>query len=397
MKAYLPVLFGSLILASCSNTEATSTFHIEGSVNNDDVAYIQQLLGDSTVVVDTLVLTGNHFSADIPANGKDGIYNVMFPGGTNFRFCASPSDSLKFDIAISPSFLNYTVEGNDYSKNLQHQQALMGNTIQILDSLDEINNLYKDSANFADVRAGLNQVYQNTMIAHRQALLDIVNQDSTALTNIFVIYHQVGNSSVLNPATDLDIYYRIDNGVFSKYPEHPIAKTYHKSILQFKESIERQKLAEQARLSITKGSLAPEISLPDPMGEKKSLSDLRGKIVLIDFWASWCGPCRQNNPHLVQMYQQYKDKGFEIFSVSLDGVPNQKGLPREAWRAAIQQDGLTWPNHVSDLKGWDSDVVLNYGIEGIPFTVLLDRDGYILGTNLRGPALEEQLQIHLGN
>ncbi|TNE27749.1 MAG: TlpA family protein disulfide reductase [Bacteroidetes bacterium] len=354
-------------------------------------------MGDSTVVVDTLDLSGSHFSADIPANGEDGIYNVMFAGNVNFRFAASPNDTLKFDINITPTFLHYTVEGNEYSKLLQEQQVLMGNTISVLDSLDGINKMYRDSANFEEVRMGLNQVYQSTMINHRQALIDMVNDDSTNLTNIFVIYHQVGNSPVLNPSTDIDIFYRIDNGVFSRYPDHPIAKTYHNSIQKFRENVARQRAAQQARMSIQEGALAPSITLKDPFGEERALKDLRGKVVLIDFWASWCMPCRQNNPHLVSMYNKYKNKGFDIYSVSLDGLPNQRGLPREDWRNAIQQDGLIWPNHVSDLKGWDSEVVTSYGIEGIPFTVLIDREGYILGTNLRGEALEQKLEIYLGN
>lgn len=397
MRIYLAAIAGIAMLSSCSNTPKQETFHIEGNVNTDDVAYIQQLMGDSTVIVDTLDLSGSHFSADIAANGQDGIYNVMFAGNVNFRFAASPNDSLKFDINITPTFLHYTVEGNEYSQLLQKQQVLMGKTIAVLDSLDGINKMYQDSSNFEQVRMGLNQVYQNTMISHRQALLDMVNADSTNLTNIFVIYHQVGNSAVLNPATDIDIFYRIDNGVYSRYPDHPIAKTYHKSITKFRENVARQKAAEQARMSIQEGALAPSITLNDPFGEERSLKDLRGKVVLIDFWASWCMPCRQNNPHLVQMYNKYKNKGFDIYSVSLDGLPNQRGLPREDWRNAIQQDGLVWPNHVSDLKGWDSEVVTSYGIEGIPFTVLIDREGYILGTNLRGQALEQKLEIYLGN
>lgn len=397
MRIYLAAIAGIALLSSCSNTSNQETFHIEGNVNTDDVAYIQQLMGDSTVVVDTLDLSGSHFSADIPANGEDGIYNVMFAGNVNFRFAASPNDTLKFDINITPTFLHYTVEGNEYSKLLQEQQVLMGNTISVLDSLDGINKMYRDSANFEEVRMGLNQVYQSTMINHRQALIDMVNDDSTNLTNIFVIYHQVGNSPVLNPSTDIDIFYRIDNGVFSRYPDHPIAKTYHNSIQKFRENVARQRAAQQARMSIQEGALAPSITLKDPFGEERALKDLRGKVVLIDFWASWCMPCRQNNPHLVSMYNKYKNKGFDIYSVSLDGLPNQRGLPREDWRNAIQQDGLIWPNHVSDLKGWDSEVVTSYGIEGIPFTVLIDREGYILGTNLRGEALEQKLEIYLGN
>ena len=131
-------------------------------------------------------------------------------------------------------------------------------------------------------------------------------------------------------------------------------------------------------------SKAPDIVMRSPSGELLKLSDLRGKVVLIDFWASWCGPCRRENPTVVRAYQKYKDKGFEIFSVSLDS-------DKTRWTQAIAQDGLVWPNHVSDLAGWRNAAAGAYGVTSIPATFLLDRNGNIVGTNLRGPALEARL------
>lgn len=132
------------------------------------------------------------------------------------------------------------------------------------------------------------------------------------------------------------------------------------------------------------GNIAPDINLPTPEGEMVKLSSLRGKYVLIDFWASWCGPCRMENPNVVRMYQKYKDKGFEIYAVSLD-------QSRERWVQAIQDDKLTWV-HVSDLQYWNSMVVPLYGISGIPATVLLDKEGKILAKGLRGESLEAKLE-----
>ncbi|MDB5262828.1 MAG: alkyl hydroperoxide reductase, partial [Adhaeribacter sp.] len=131
------------------------------------------------------------------------------------------------------------------------------------------------------------------------------------------------------------------------------------------------------------GQPAPDISLPTPDGKSVALSSLRGKYVLIDFWASWCGPCRQENPNVVRMYNLYKDKGFEIFGVSLDES-------KDKWLKAIAMDKLTWP-HVSDLKGWESSAAKLYNIQAIPQTLLLDKEGNIIAKNLRGPSLEEKL------
>ncbi|HLP12976.1 MAG TPA: TlpA disulfide reductase family protein, partial [Flavobacteriales bacterium] len=128
----------------------------------------------------------------------------------------------------------------------------------------------------------------------------------------------------------------------------------------------------------------PEIKLPGLDGKDKSLSSLRGKVVLVDFWASWCRPCRAENPNVVRLYNKYNKKGFEVFSVSLD-------KEKSAWEAAITKDGLLWPNHISDLLQWQSIVVKQFGIQGIPYTILVDRDGKIIAKNLRGADLEAKL------
>ena len=133
------------------------------------------------------------------------------------------------------------------------------------------------------------------------------------------------------------------------------------------------------------GEMAPDIVMNDPDGNERRLSDLRGKVVLLDFWASWCGPCRRENPNVVRAYANYKDQGFEVFSVSLDSDANR-------WRKAIEQDQLTWPNHVSDLQGWRNGAAREYGISSIPHTMLIDRDGSILATHLRGSGVESALR-----
>lgn len=133
------------------------------------------------------------------------------------------------------------------------------------------------------------------------------------------------------------------------------------------------------------GMNAPDIVLPGRDGNNLRLSDLRGHVVLIDFWASWCRPCRMENPNVVRLYNQYHGKGFEIFSVSLDNN-------RDAWLKAIADDHLDWPNHVSDLRGWSSAGGRLYGIQSIPATVLVGPDGKILARNLRGKDLENKLK-----
>lgn len=139
------------------------------------------------------------------------------------------------------------------------------------------------------------------------------------------------------------------------------------------------------------GEKAPDISMEGPNGQTHKLSDLRGKVVLIDFWASWCRPCRIENPNVVKLYKKYKDQefkygdGFTIFSVSLD-------RSKSNWKKAIEQDNLEWPYHVSDLKMWNNAAAAKYSITSIPATYLIDEDGIILAKNLRGQSLENALE-----
>ena len=145
---------------------------------------------------------------------------------------------------------------------------------------------------------------------------------------------------------------------------------------------ELKKLADKMRITDV-GVLAPDFTLNTPEGTPLALSSLRGKIVLLDFWASWCKPCRQENPNVVKVYNQYKDKGFDILGVSLD-------REKESWLKAIADDQLTW-HHVSDLKYWQSEAAVKYNVQGIPFTLLLDKEGKIIGKNLRGDELAQKL------
>ena len=150
-------------------------------------------------------------------------------------------------------------------------------------------------------------------------------------------------------------------------------------------------LAQAQKVGLNVGNKAPEISAKTPDEAVLKLSSLKGKVVLIDFWASWCGPCRRENPNVVAVYNAYNNKnfkcgeGFEIFSVSLD---NNKA----AWKKAIEKDQLTWSSHVCDYKGWYGEAATVYELEAIPMNFLIDKDGVIIAKNLRGAALENKIK-----
>ncbi len=182
--------------------------------------------------------------------------------------------------------------------------------------------------------------------------------------------------------SNLEVLKSVSKAFQKKYPSSPITRSMAAQVQQIEAGYNQFK---NGGIPVELSTSAPDISLPNPEGKILQLSSLKGKVVLIDFWASWCGPCRRENPNVVALYTKYKDKGFTVFSVSLDN-------DKEAWKRAIKSDGLVWPYHVSDLKEWSSPLVQLYKFEGIPFTVLLDKKGNIVEKNLRGKALELKLK-----
>lgn len=180
------------------------------------------------------------------------------------------------------------------------------------------------------------------------------------------------------PKENVEILRKMADSYQKNYSNSPLTKSFLQQVTQIESGYNEYEILK------TGVKPAPELSMKTPEDKEIKLSSLRGKIVLIDFWASWCAPCRRENPNVVKLYNKYKNKGFTIYSVSLD-------TDESSWVNAIEQDGLIWPNHVSDLMGWKSFVVKLYGFEGIPHTVLVGKDGNIIDVGLRGKALEDKL------
>ncbi|MFH2143010.1 MAG: TlpA disulfide reductase family protein [Bacteroidota bacterium] len=275
------------------------------------------------------------------------------------------------------------VEGSENSILLQQLSLHNYRSRLRVDSLNRIYNSLRTTANLDSLKKSLDSVYFEIYSNERNFLIGFIEKNPSSLSSIIALYQQIAPKTfVLNPENPVDLKYfeQIDNNLFKLYPNSVHVKALHSQIIEVKRRIEAMNSPSQLNQN---GSEALEIAEPDTNGDTIRLSSLRGKYVLLDFWASWCAPCRQENPNLVANYNKYKSKGFEIYSVSLDKDKN-------AWIKAIKDDKLNWV-HVSDLKFWSSYPAMLYKVQSVPANFLIDPDGKIIAQNLRGGALGSKL------
>jgi peroxiredoxin len=257
---------------------------------------------------------------------------------------------------------SYTVKGSKDAEVLRQLTQVMQGSKTELESLGQRYNA-AGQAGKADEMKAIEKQYYAIQSTNSARMKGILRRNASAVASGFAV------GAFLNPDEEFAFADSLAGVQRKANPNSPFTK-------ELTARLEPMRLTAQ-------GSQAPEINLAQPDGSKLALSSLRGKYVLIDFWASWCGPCRQENPNVVKAYNQFKDKGFTIYSVSLD---QDKGK----WEKAIAADGLTW-HHVSDLAGWQSVAGAAYGVKSIPQSFLLDPQGRIIAKNLRGEVLAAKL------
>lgn len=379
------------LLVACGNKGSESQtndkakkFTIEGKFENGvgKSLYLQKIGPENFISLDTAIIDKKghftfHNTTSIPeffiVKTENGPFiNLILYGTEKIKITADYSD-----------LRNYTVEGSEESSKIRD---LAIETNKVITEIDKLNLMVRDSAgspNYPAIRIKINEDYNKLVNGLKVYSQNFIQENSGSIISLLALYGQVGpQMMVFHPVKDLQIYEKADSSLFSKYPELPLVQNLHQYIGVIKAQITAQQQTSPGTLPI--GSAVPDISLPSPEGKIIKLSSLKGKVVLLDFWASWCQPCRRENPTLVENYNKYNSNGFEIYQVSLDRT-------REDWLNGIKQDGLTW-THVSELKYWESAVVKQFGIQGIPMNYLLDKDGKVIAVNLRGPALGEKLQ-----
>jgi len=374
-------LFVIILFAGCKN----NSVQISGTLSNPvkgAYVFLDELKANNLTTVDSVVISdkGNFdFKVDIK---NPAFYLVKISDENFLTMLIEPGEKVSLEAKYDSLNFPVKVTGSKGTELMAEYNSTLRKTINKLTGL---NNIYMQNAEnpqlpkIIESLDSLAKIYLTDINVYTKNYID---QNISSLVCLVALYQQVApNVYVLNPSEDMKYFIKVDSSLNSMYPEYEPVVMLHS---QVKEFIAGMPSNTQIAPVTGGGAEAPEISLPTPNGDTIKLSSTRGSVVLLDFWAAWCGPCRMENPNLVKAYDLYHKNGFEIYQVSLDKT-------KEAWMKGIKDDKLERWIHVSDIQYWNSVVVPLYKIESIPSNLLLDKDGKIIASNLRGEKLQEKL------
>jgi len=366
MKKLLFLVMGIIVLAGCQNNGG---YKISGTITGaaDGIVYLKSLENGKPVTVDSVKITNESFSFSgkveqplfyLTYYNQNQMPIVFFIENEDITIKANIDSLDKADITGSPEtdlFLKFNNEMPFMSRSMKIREEYM--QAQMAGDTAKLESLTKEM--------------ETIMTAQQKYFTDFVKTNTSSVVGAFLA-SQMAQSLSMEELKELVASYETGLG------EHPYVD-------MMKETLKRIEELNKLNASTNIGVEAPDFTLLTKDGKEVKLSSFRGKYILIDFWASWCQPCRRENPNSVKVYKQYNSKGFEILGVSLD-------KDRDAWIKAVKDDGMAWTQVIDP----DGKIATKYNVNSIPSTFLLDKEGKIIAKNLRGDALNKQVEKLLG-
>jgi peroxiredoxin len=378
MRNTIFFIFVFSFLISCK-PRGEKGFEVTGTITNshDKMIYLEEtpLASGERIVADSTVI-GNDGSYHLRAKASEESLFSLFLKSDTYPFAYVVNDASEIIVNADLSDpAGYQVKGSSASKSLKDFSLSASDKWSELYRLGrEMDSLKKAGAQDSSL-SSINTQGESQLKSIQSYVRQFITNSSDPITSMWALgtYQQVFSVSD---------YEELLTGIAKKFPNH-------KGIAAMKELSERQLALQKQKSQEPEetqwiNKQAPDLSLPDVNGNEVKLSSFRGKYVLVDFWASWCLPCRRENPNVVNAYNKYKGKNFTILGVSLD-------KEKSDWTDAIQADKLSW-TQVSDLKEWNSLAVSTFDFNGIPFNVLIDPQGKVIAQSLRGDQLENKLR-----
>ena len=379
MKNFFIPVFFVFVLMSCGPEK---NVRIKGTLSgaNAEKIYLRELGNEGASRSDTVKLDAKGNFLFKHKISQPTFYSLTV-NDKAITLLAYPGEKITISGDARHLPLTYSVEGSEDSKHIHQLSKRLEHAIFIGDSLNRTLKLYEGNRNIVNIQRQFEWTKINEIDSLRAYNIRFMEKNPRSLVVIYALYQQLQNRYLFNEEEDIRYFRRADSAFYRRYPKVSMVNTLHANVIRLNEQYNATKLNRMLHLL---GQDAPEIALPAPDGKIVKLSSLKGKYVLLDFWASWSASCRTENNNLLEIYNKYRDKGFEIFQVSID-------QSKSSWERAIKEDGLTWIN-VNDPKSWDSETLQLYSVETIPANFLLDTEGSIITKNLKGDVLDNRLR-----
>tara|TARA_B100000902_G_C27303143_1_gene913974 strand:- start:1657 stop:2781 length:1125 start_codon:yes stop_codon:yes gene_type:complete len=359
-----------IMLSACTNN--SKNFIIDAETDRVGDAILSKI-ASPTNIIDTVNIKNGKFSFKKTIQEEE-LFRLQFHDGSSFQIATNPGEKIKINFKEQ----NLTISGSAGTEKLMQLDEKLIELITFRDSITKQLQGLSRNDDYENIMLAKRELFFEKLNEHKAYLKQFIEQNKNSKVSLAALFQTYGKSnSVLTVDEDLEDFEKVLTNLKARFPQSKDIILLENQIIQFK--------------PLANGQPAPIFSLPNLDGKNISISDYKGKILLIDFWASWCKPCRIENPKLVKLYNQYSNLDFEILSVSLDGTPRQKN-PEEDWRKAITTDNLTQWEHVSELNGWQTYVREMYNLNSIPYTVLIDKEGKLIAKNLRGTDLEIKIK-----